>query len=130
MNKPVLSLAVLLAGAGLGFAQSEQAAKPAEAAPTAAAKPAATATATKSAKVEGEVVAADVEKKQLTLKAAGADTTTPVGPLAMYRLRKLKAGDKVIVTYRLDDAGTKAEISFIRLAGDVSKPAVTEEKKD
>jgi len=128
MNKPVLSLAVLLAGAGLAVAQSEQAAKPAEAAPTAAAKPAATAT--KSAKVEGEVVAADVEKKQLTLKAAGADTTTPVGPLAMYRLRKLKAGDKVIVTYRLDDAGTKAEISFIRLAGDVSKPAVTEEKKD
>ena len=128
MNKPVLSLAVLLAGAGLAVAQSEQAAKPAEAAQTAAAKPAATAT--KSAKVEGEVVAADVEKKQLTLKAAGADTTTPVGPLAMYRLRKLKAGDKVIVTYRLDDAGTKAEISFIRLAGDVSKPAVTEEKKD
>ena len=129
MNKPVLSLAVLLAGAGLGFAQSGQAAKPAEGAPAASAKPAATTT-TKSAKVEGEVVAADVEKKQLTLKAAGADTTTPVGPLAMYRLRKLKAGDKVIVTYRLDDAGTKAEISFIRLAGDVSKPAVTEEKKD
>ena len=129
MNKPVLSLAVLLAGAGLGFAQSGQAAKPAEAASTAAAKPAATAT--KSAKVEGEVVAADVEKKQLTLKAAGADTTTPVGPLAMYRLRKLKAGDKVIVTYRLDDAGTRTEISFIRLAADVSKPAVAvEEKKD
>ena len=129
MNKPVLSLAVLLAGAGIGFAQSEQAAKPAEAASTTAAKPAATAT--KSAKVEGEVVAADVEKKQLTLKAAGGDTTTPVGPLAMYRLRKLKAGDKVIVTYRLDDAGAKAEISFIRLAGDVSKPAVAaEEKKD
>ena len=129
MNKPVLSLAVLLAGAGIGFAQSEQAARPAEAASTTAAKPAATAT--KSAKVEGEVVAADVEKKLLTLKAAGADTTTAVGPLAMYRLRKLKAGDKVIVTYRLDDAGAKAEISFIRLAGDVSKPAVAaEEKKD
>lgn len=122
MKKFGLSLAVLLAGGALAFAQAEKAAAPAEAKPAAKAAP-------KTTKVEGEVVAADVEKKLLTLKAEGGDTTTAVGPLAMYRLKKLKAGDKVIVTYKLDDAGAKSEISFIRLAVDAAKP-VTEEKKD
>jgi len=129
MKKFGLSLAVLLAGAAFGFAQGAAAQAPAEKTdkPAAAAKPASKVA--KTVKVEGEVVTADVEKKTLTLKAEGSDTTTPVGQLAMYRLKKLKAGDKVIVTYKLDDAGAKSEISFIRLAVDAAKPA-TEEKKN
>ena len=127
MKKYALSLAALLAAASFGFAQA-----PAEKKTD---TPAATKPATKSyktAKVEGEVVAADVEKKTLTLKAEGADTTSPVGPLAMYRLKKLKAGDKVIVTYKVDEAGAKGEVSFIRMAVDAAKPAAaaTEEKKN
>ena len=131
MKKFGLSLAVLLAGASFGFAQTAEekvGGTAADAKAAAEAKPAAKA-APKTAKVEGEVVTADVEKKLLTLKAEGGDTTTAVGPLAMYRLKKLKAGDKVVVTYKLDDAGAKSEISFIRLAVDVAKPS-TEEKKN
>jgi hypothetical protein len=128
MKKSVSSLAALLAVASLGLARAE--ARQAEAQTGAEAKPAAKGPA-KTTKVEGEVVAADVAKKQLTLKAEGGDTTTAVGPLAMYRLKSLKAGDKVIVTYKLDDGGAKTEISFIRLAVDVAKPsAAAEEKKN
>ena len=122
MKKFGLSLAVLLAGAAFGFAQGTTAQAPAEKTD----KPAAAKPATKMAKtvkVEGEVVAADLEKKTLTLKAEGSDTTTGVGQLAMYRLKKLKTGDKVIVTYKVDDAGAKTEISFIRMATDAAKPA-------
>ena len=42
-------------------------------------------------KVDAEVVSVDVEKKTITVKGAdGAEKTAPVGPVAMYRLKKLK----------------------------------------
>jgi hypothetical protein len=107
-----LSLAALVASAGLASAQapSPEPGHTATDGPAAApARPAAKAT---THKVQAEVVSTDVEKKTITVKVDGAEKTEPVGPLAMFRLKKLKTGDKVILTYR-DDGD---EISFIRMA--------------
>jgi hypothetical protein len=116
MKKLGLSLAAVFAAAGLGWAQAPAAtqapaAKPADAATEA--KPAKT----KMHKIDAEVVSVDVEKKTITVKAEGAEKTAPVGPVAMYRLKKLKAGDKVVLTCKDDAAtGEHKEISFIRMA--------------
>jgi hypothetical protein len=122
MNKSGLTLAALLATATFGWAQAT--------APAAAEKPAeakaeqAAPAKTKSHKVEAEVVSTDVEKKTITIKAEGSEKTAPVGPLAIYRLKKLKAGDKVVLTCK-DDAssGDHKEVSFIRMATPEVKPA-------
>lgn len=107
MKKLGLALAALVASAGLASAQ-EPAEKATDGAPAAQAP----ATRTVTHKVQAEVVSTDVAKKTITVKVDGAEKTEPVGPLAMFRLKKLKAGDKVILTYR-DDGG---EVSFIRMA--------------
>lgn len=129
MKKLVLSLAALCAAASLGWAQTAAQA-PAEKPAAAETKAAPT---TKTHKFDAEVVSTDVEKKTLTVKVEGAEKTAPVGPLAMYRLKKLKAGDKVIVTCK-DDAvsGEHKEVSFIRMAADAAKPdaAAPAEKKE
>jgi hypothetical protein len=117
MKKLGLSLAAVFAAAGMGWAQAPAAtqapaAKPADAA-TASPAPAKT----KMHKIDAEVVSVDVEKKTITVKADGAEKTAPVGPVAMYRLKKLKAGDKVVLTCKDDAAtGEHKEISFIRMA--------------
>jgi len=117
MKKLGLSLAAVFATASLGWAQAPAAtqapaAKPADAA---AASPAPAKT--KMHKIDAEVVSVDVEKKTITVKADGAEKTAPVGPVAMYRLKKLKAGDKVVLTCKDDAAtGEHKEISFIRMA--------------
>ena len=117
MKKLGLSLAAVFATASLGWAQAPAAtqapaAKPADAA---AASPAPAKT--KMHKIDAEVVSVDVEKKTITVKAEGAEKTAPVGPVAMYRLKKLKAGDKVVLTCKDDAAtGEHKEISFIRMA--------------
>ena len=122
MKKLGLSLAALFAAASFGWAQ----------APATAEKPAETKVApakTKSHKVDAEVVSTDVEKKMITVKVEGAEKTAPVGPLAVYRLKKLKAGDKVILTCKDDAAtGEHKEISFIRMAADAAKPAEAEKQ--
>ena len=110
MKKLALPLALALATASFAAAQAPapEAAKPAEKAP--ATKPA------KSHKVEAEIVAADIEKKTVTFKTAAGEKSAPVGPLAMYRLKKVKAGDKVTLTCK--DGATPeecAEVSFIKV---------------
>lgn len=111
MKKLALPLALAFATASFAAAQAPapEAAKPAETkAP--ATKPA------KSHKVEAEIVSADVEKKMVTFKTAAGEKSAPVGPLAMYRLKKVKAGDKVTLTCK--DGATPeecAEVSFIKV---------------
>lgn len=125
MKKLGLSLAALFATASFGWAQAPATAeKPADTKATQAAP-----AKTKTHKVDAEVVSTDVEKKMITVKVDGAEKTAPVGPLAVYRLKKLKAGDKVILTCK-DDAvsGEHKEISFIRMAADAAKPAEAEKQ--
>jgi hypothetical protein len=112
MKKLGLSLAAVLACGGFG---AQAAGAPAAAdAPAAQAKAAPRAT---THKIQAEVVSTDVEKKTITFKVEGAEKTAPVGPLAMFRLKKLNAGDKVILTFRDEaDAGDQQEVSFIRMA--------------
>jgi hypothetical protein len=136
MKKFILPLALALAVPALVLAQAPapapadspkaDAAKPAEKA--ADAKPAAAAK-MKTHKVEAEVVSADVEKKTLTFKAEGAEKTAPVGPMAMYRLKKVKGGDKVTLTCKDDEKGEHKEISMIRPAATEKPAAKPEEKK-
>jgi hypothetical protein len=127
MKKLGMSLAVLFAAASFGWAQAAAQA-PAE-------KPPADAKAAKTTthKIDAEVVSTDVEKKTITVKVDGAEKTAPVGPLAMYRLKKLKAGDKVVLTCKDDAAtGEHKEVSFIRMATDATvkaSPAPAEKKQ-
>ena len=112
MKKLALPLALALATASFAAAQAPapEAAKPPAPAATPATKPA------KSHKVEAEIVAADIEKKTVTFKTAAGEKSAPVGPLAMYRLKKVKAGDKVTLTCK--DGATPeecAEVSFIKV---------------
>ena len=122
MKKLALPLALVLATASVAAAQAPapEAAKPPAPAATPATKPA------KSHKVEAEIVAADVEKKMVTFKTAAGEKSAPVGPLAMYRLKKVKAGDKVTLTCK--DGATPeecAEVSFIKVPEAAAAPAET-----
>ena len=117
MKKLGLSLAAVFATASLGWAQAPAATQAPAAKPADAATEAKPAPKTKMHKIDAEVVSVDVEKKTITVKAEGAEKTAPVGPVAMYRLKKLKAGDKVVLTCKDDAAtGEHKEISFIRMA--------------
>jgi len=112
MKKLALPLALVFATASFAAAQAPapEAAKPADT-KTEAKKPA------KTHKVEAEIVNADVEKKTVTFKTTAGEKSAPVGPLAMYRLKKIKAGDKVTLTCK--DGATPeecAEVSFIKVA--------------
>jgi hypothetical protein len=113
MKKLGLSLAAGLACAGFGWTQAAGAPAAADA-PAAQAKAAPRAT---THKIQAEVVSTDVERKTITFKVEGAEKTAAVGPLAMFRLKKLNAGDKVILTFRDEaDARDGREVSFIRMA--------------
>jgi hypothetical protein len=108
MKMSALPLALVFATATLAAAQAPapEAAKPAE-----APKPPA-----KTHKVEAEIVTADVENKSVTFKTAGGERTAPVGVLATYRLKKVKAGDKVTLTCK--DGATPeecTEVTFIKV---------------
>jgi hypothetical protein len=131
MKKMGLSLAALLATASFGWAQAAAPAQAPAAKPADPAAPAAKATPkTKTHKVDAEVVSADVEKKTLTVKAEGGEKTAPVGPVAMYRLKKLKAGDKVVLTCKDNaETGEHIEIAFIRMATEPAPAAAPADKK-
>ena len=115
MKKLALPLALVLATAAFAAAQAPapatEPAKPADAAQAAEAKKP-----PKTHKVEAEIVSADIEKKTLTFKTTAGEKSALVGPLAMYRLKKVKAGDKVTLTCK--DGATPeecAEVSFIKV---------------
>lgn len=112
MKRFALPLALVFATATFAAAQAPapEAVKPAESKAPEARKPA------KTHKVEAEIVVADIEKKSLTFKTAAGEKSAPVGALAMYRLKKVKAGDKVTLTCK--DGATPedcAEVSFIKV---------------
>ena len=72
---------------------------------------------TKMHRLNAEVVSVDNEKKTIPLRADGAEKTSPVGPIGVYTLKKLKPGDKVVLTCKDDAAtGQHIEVAFIRLA--------------
>lgn len=111
MKKLALPLALVFATGALAAAQAPAPAKPADTTATEAHKPA------KTHKFDTEIVSADIEKKSVTYKTPAGDKSAPVGPLAMYRLKKVKAGDKVTLTCK--DGATPeecAEVSFIKVA--------------
>ena len=119
MNKLALPIALAFATASFAAAQAPapEAAKPADAKVEAKKPP-------KSHKIEAEIVAADVEKKTVTFKTTAGEKSAPVGPLAMYRLKKVKAGDKVTLTCK--EGATPAdcaEVSFIKVAEIPAPPA-------
>jgi len=124
MKKLALSFLFTLAAAGLAFAQAPA---PAETKPEDTAK-AAPKPSIKTYKVEAEVVNPDLERKTLTYKHEGAEKSAPVGALAMYRLKRIKAGDKVTLTCREGEAPSDCkEITFIKAMADPT--AVPPEKK-
>src|SRR5262245_4816236 len=111
MKKLSLSLSFMLA-AGSALAQ----APPAENTPSPKA-------AIKTYKVEAEVVNPDLDKKTLTYKQDGTEKTAAVGALAMYRLKRIKAGDKVTLTCREGGSPTECkEITFIKSASEPVPP--------
>jgi hypothetical protein len=112
MNKLALSLTFMLAAAGSTLAQAP---------PPAETKPEAARTVPKASiktyKVEAEVVTPDLDKRMLIYKQDGTEKSAPVGALAMYRLKRVKPGDKVTLTCREGAAPTECkEITFIKAA--------------
>jgi len=118
MNKLALSLTFMLAAAGSALAQAP---------PPAETKPEAAKTTSKASiktyKVEAEVVTPDLDKRMLTYKQDGTEKSAPVGALAMYRLKRVKAGDKVTLTCREGAAPAECkEITFIKAAAEPAAP--------
>jgi hypothetical protein len=117
MKKLALSLTFMLAAAGSALAQAPP---PAEAKPDAQTAPKAS---IKTYKVEAEVVTPDLDKRMLTYKQDGTEKMAPVGALAVYRLKRVKAGDKVTLTCREGAPNECKEITFIKPATDPAAPS-------
>ena len=113
MKKFALPLALVFATATFAAAQAPapEAPSPPRARLPRRAKPA------KTHKVEAEIVMADIENKSITFKTAAGEKSAPVGALAMYRLKKVKAGDKVTLTCKRRRRTPEdcAEVSFIKV---------------
>jgi hypothetical protein len=71
---------------------------------------------TKTAKpsVQAEVVSSDASKKTLTVKDASGDKTWPVDTKAAAKLKALKAGETVTLSFRSDAKGEPVAVSRIK----------------
>ena len=114
MKKLALSLALLFA-AGIAMAQQAETKAPDKAGAKTAGM--------KFQPVQAEVISTDVEKMTITYKADGVEKTSPVGPVAKYRLTKLKAGDKVVLSCKFVNGEFK-EVTSIRPAAGISEDKV------
>jgi Cu/Ag efflux protein CusF len=103
MKKIALALAALLVAAGMGYAAQS----------TAPAKKAKPMSATKTHVVAAEVVSSDATAKTLTLKTEQGEMTSKVEGAAVASLKNLKAGEKVKVTCRDNEAGEHEAITHI-----------------
>ncbi len=83
----------------------------------------------KTHKASVEFVSADANAKTITIKAEdGTEKTVPVEGKALESLKDLKAGDKIELTCRDNDAGEHQAISEIAKAK-AAAPAAKPEKK-
>src|SRR5215468_12536475 len=107
MKKLALSIAFISA-AGLAAAAQEPKTDTTKPAP-ATTKPATThhsKTAAAHHAVKGEVVSVDAEKNTISFKNdKGEDVTWPAEGTAQTSLKSLKPGEKVTITYRVNDKG-------------------------
>ena len=107
MKKLALSIA-FISVAGLAAAAQDPKTDTAKPAP-ATTKPATTTHHTKTATahhVKGEVVSVDADKNTISFKNdKGEDVTWPAEGTAQTSLKTLKPGEKVTITYRVNDKG-------------------------
>ena len=131
MNKLALSIAFISA-ASLAAAATQEPKTDTTKPPAAATQPKST-TAHKakpaSHAVKGEVVSVDAEKNTISFKNdKGEDLTWPAEGTAQTSLKSLKAGEKVTITYRVNDKGepqaaTKIAAVKTHTTATTSKPA-------
>jgi Cu/Ag efflux protein CusF len=120
MKKLALSIAFISA-AGLAVAQEPKTPE--------ASKPATTHKAAKPAShsVKGEVVSVDAEKHTISFKNdKGEDLTWPAEGTAQTSLKSLKPGEKVTITYRVNEKGepqAATKIAAVKTHTATSKPA-------
>jgi hypothetical protein len=106
MKKLALLVSALLVVAGVASAFQA----PAPQAPVKAT------TAMKTHVVEAEVVSADATAKTLTIKGEPDNKTVPVEGSAAAQLKDLKAGEKVKLTCRDNEAGEHQAVTKIEVA--------------
>jgi hypothetical protein len=109
MRKSVFAVALLfLAGMSLALSQ----APPAQAPPAPPQE-----TKGKTHEVTVDVISTDLTAMTMTIKGEdGQDKTVPVKKSALEGLKKVKAGDKVILTCQDNEKGEHEAITAIRLA--------------
>jgi Cu/Ag efflux protein CusF len=112
MKKTLLFSLTLLAGGAAAAVAQEPPPPPAQQ-PMPPAQPPADASRTANRQFTGEVLSTDVANKSITVKASGLDASgqrvektmsLPVADAVASQLEMLKAGDKVTVLWRRDDA--------------------------
>jgi ABC-type Fe3+-hydroxamate transport system substrate-binding protein len=120
MNKKLMafSLATLFA-AGVSYAAPAKSSKT-----TASTKT----TAAHTHKVSAEIVSTDAAAKTLTIKDATGEKTVPAEGKAVASLSTVKAGDKVTLTCRDNEAGEHQAVTSIMKAGAAKSKAKTKAK--
>lgn len=114
MKKLVLLLSVVFV-AGVAFAQDKPATT--ETKPATASKTTTHHHSTKAKSMNGEVVSVDAEKNTITFKSdKGESLTWPAEGKAIETLKTVKEGEKVTVSYTVDEKGAPKAATAIKVA--------------